>query len=107
LGAAVVRASWGADVAFTGAQILETGKAADNLQRILVDIGAGASEYTKPGQFIQAKVNDSKPGFFAIASPPDANNSGVVELLIKRQGGTAELLCDAKEGDDGTMRPRS
>lgn len=97
---AIVRASWGADVTFGDAQILETGKIADNLHRILVDIGAaGAAGYTKPGQFIQAKLDDAKPGFFAIASPPDANNAGVVELLIKSSGGAAELLCAAKEGE--------
>lgn len=44
------------------------------------------------------QVGDSKPGFFAIASPPDPNNAGVVELLIKDQGGAAELLCKANAG---------
>jgi len=98
LGAALVRASWGADVNFADAKILETGTAAHSLQRMFVDIGPAATGYTKPGQFIQAKMNDAKPGFFAIASAPGANNGNVVELLIKNQGAAAELLCNAKEG---------
>lgn len=48
------------------------------------------------------QVGESKPGFFAIASAPDPNNAGVVELLIKEQpGSTAELLCQAKAGGWG------
>jgi NAD(P)H-flavin reductase len=98
--ATLLRASWGADVAFTDAQILKTSKAADNLHRLIVDIGpAAAAAYTTPGQFVQAKTTaDGKAGFFALASAPDANNGGVVELLIKASGETAEALCAAREG---------
>ena len=64
-----------------------------------VDIGKLAGDYTKPGQFIQVKVGDTKPGFFAIASPPDPNNQGLVELLIKRQGDTAEAICAVAAGE--------
>jgi arabinosyltransferase len=99
LGAMILHAQWGADVAFTDAKILETGKAADNLHRCLVDIGSLASEYTIPGQFIQAKIAaNGKAGFFAIASAPDSNNAGVVELLIKPNGEAAEAICAATEG---------
>lgn len=99
----IVHAAWGADVVFKPAKILETTKIGDNLHRIILDIGADvAAEYTIPGQFIQAKVEESaKPGFFAIASPPDVNNAGAVELLIKEQpGSTAEALCKASQGDE-------
>ncbi len=68
------------------------------LQSVTVDIGKLAGDYTKPGQFIQVKVGDTKPGFFAIASPPDPNNQGLVELLIKRQGDTAEAICSVATG---------
>ena len=68
------------------------------LQSVTVDIGKLAGDYKKPGQFIQVRVNGSKPGFFAIASPPDENNQGLVELLIKRQGETAEAICSVAEG---------
>ena len=98
LRSAIVRANWGADVAFTDAVIVETGKAANNLHRLLVDIGTGVSEYKTPGQFIQAKVDpDGKAGFFALASPP--HSSSVVELLIKPNGEAAEAICAAAKGD--------
>ena len=44
------------------------------------------------------KVGDSKPGFFAVASPPDPNNAGVLEFLIKAAGETAERLAALPEG---------
>jgi hypothetical protein len=47
----------------------------------------------------RAQVGDSKAGFFAIASAPDANNQGVLEFLIKKQGDPAELLCAAAAGE--------
>lgn len=77
---------------------METEVAADNLQRLQVDIGPSVAQYLVPGQFIQAKVSDeSKPGFFAIASAPDVKNSSI-ELLIKRQGETAEALASVPVG---------
>ena len=48
----------------------------------------------------QIRVGDSKPGFYAIASPPDPNNHGVVELLVKAvPDSTAQLLADSKDGE--------
>ena len=48
----------------------------------------------------QIRVGDSKPGFYAIASPPDPNNQGVVELLVKAvPDSTAQLLADSQDGD--------
>ncbi len=45
------------------------------------------------------QVGDSKPGFYAIASPPDPNNAGLVELLIKSvPGTTAEILAGSSAG---------
>lgn len=68
--------------------------ATTQLHRVLIDIGPRAAEYTKPGQYVQVKADaDGKPGFFAIASAPDANNQGVLELLIKNAGEAAEKLC--------------
>lgn len=69
------------------------------LQKILLDAGPLAEGYKKAGQFVQVKIGESKPGFFAIASAPDPNNMGVLELLIKNQGGTAELLCGSSQGE--------
>ena len=68
------------------------------LQRIVLDIGQAAEGHLKGGQFVQLKVGESKPGFFAIASPPDPNNQGVVEVLIKNAGDPSELLCSQAAG---------
>jgi hypothetical protein len=55
-GSLLVRASWGADVQFTPAKVLEAQPAATQLHRILVDLGALGEGYTQPGQFVQIKV---------------------------------------------------
>lgn len=47
------------------------------------------------------KVGDSKPAYMAIASAPAAKGSEI-ELLIKNQGPTAELLCNVKAGQGAT-----
>lgn len=76
-------------------------KVAHGMHRVLIDAGADVTkEYKIPGQFVQVKVEDSKPGFFAIASPPDANNAGVIELLVKNAGETAEKLCSSSAGSE-------
>ena len=52
----------------------------------------------------QIRVGDSKPGFYAIASPPDPNNQGVVELLVKAvPDSTAQLLADSKDGENFSL----
>lgn len=53
------------------------------LKKLVLDIGSLAEGYKTAGQFVQIKVKDSKPGFFAIASAPDSNNQGLIEVLIK------------------------
>eukprot|EP01025_Chloroclados_australasicus_P055162 TRINITY_DN6613_c1_g1_i2.p1 TRINITY_DN6613_c1_g1~~TRINITY_DN6613_c1_g1_i2.p1 ORF type:complete len:257 (-),score=30.44 TRINITY_DN6613_c1_g1_i2:282-1052(-) len=63
------------------------------LHTLKIDVGPLSQGYSKPGQFIQIKVGESKPGFFAMASPPNSTNS-VLEILIKKQGETAEALCE-------------
>ena len=67
---------------------------------MIIDVGSFAEGYKTAGQFMQIKVGDSKAGFFAIASPPDSNNQGLVEVLIKDgpPDSTANLLCNATEG---------
>ncbi|KAI8106457.1 hypothetical protein M9435_001001 [Picochlorum sp. BPE23] len=96
----ILRASWN-DVTFGPAKVVEQKKIANGMHRLLVDVGADASKgYTVPGQFVQIKVEESKPGFFAIASPPDVNNAGMVELLVKNAGETAEKLCVLDAGSE-------
>ena len=58
---------------------------------------------------LQAKFGEEgKAGFFAIASAPGADKeNGVVELLVKDQGGTAEQLCAAEAGAAGSGPARA
>ena len=91
-----VCAGWGAEVEWSKGTVVETSKVAEGLVRVMVDIGQLAKGYTKGGQYLQLKVGDSKPGYFAIASAPSPERP--IELLIKNQGSTAEILCDSKPG---------
>lgn len=70
------------------------------LHKLKLSIGKLADGYKKAGQFVQVKIGDSKPGFFAIASPPDSNSDGLIEVLIKDggEGSTANLLCNISTG---------
>jgi hypothetical protein len=45
---------------------------------------------------LHLQVGEGKPGFFAIASPPDPNNQGLLEFLIKAQGEAAEALAGVR-----------
>ncbi|KAF5832117.1 hypothetical protein DUNSADRAFT_12128 [Dunaliella salina] len=103
----VARANWGAPVEFTSAKVLRNREVTPQAHQVFVDVGSLATGYTKPGQFIQAKVDpEGKPGFFAIASPPDVNNQGVLELLVKRQpGSAADAICDLQEGSELKVSP--
>lgn len=82
----VVRANWGAPVEFSTAKLVSNSKVAQQLHKVVVDVGDLAAGYAKGGQFMQIKVGEGKPGFFAISSPPDPNNQGMLEFLIKAQG---------------------
>lgn len=97
----VVRAGWN-DVSFAPAKITSNKAVTSSpvLNRLLVDVGAEAtSKYTIAGQFVQVKMSEEgKAGFFAIASAPDANNAGVIELLVKASGDPAEAICASGEG---------
>jgi len=82
-----VAAGWGDPVAFTPAEVVGSSKAANQLFKVQIDVGADvAAGYTKGGQYVQVKVGDSKPGFFAIASPPDPNNQGGLRLWLRAGG---------------------
>lgn len=76
------------------------------MQRLQVDVGKIAEGYMVPGQYIQMRIGEEKPGFFAIASPPDPNNAGVVELLVKSIPNTAsEQLAQLKAGEKVEVSP--
>ncbi|GLC41251.1 hypothetical protein PLESTB_001082400 [Pleodorina starrii] len=102
-----VHANWGAPVEFKPARVVSNSSAAAGpLHKVVIDVGPIAAGYAVPGQFIQIKVGDSKPGFFAIASAPGAHADGLLEFLIKgAPGTTAELLCGISEGAEVAVSP--
>ena len=77
--------------------LILTAYPAVQLVKITVDMGGLAKDYTKGGQYIQIKVGDSKPAFYALASAPAPDKP--VEIIVKNQGDTAQILCDSKAGD--------
>ncbi|KAL4858436.1 Fruit protein [Chlorella vulgaris] len=96
----IVYAHWGAPVEFKAGKVVSNEKEAEKQQRLMVQMGDGASLYTTAGQYIQAKFGEEgKAGYFAIASPPGADKeNGLVELLVKEQEGANHQLCTAQAG---------
>ncbi|XP_051145897.1 fruit protein pKIWI502-like isoform X2 [Andrographis paniculata] len=91
---------------WTSAPLVKVSSAAESLFHITVDVSASpelAGSYTQAGQYLQLRVRDpnSRPSFFAIASPPAAAVSrGIFEFLVKSvPGSTAERLCVLQKGD--------
>lgn len=101
----VVRANWGAPVEFSSAKVVSNSRVAEKLHKVVVDVGELAGGYQKGGQFMQIKVGEGKPGFFAISSPPDPNNQGLLEFLIKAQGEAAEALAALSAGAEVSVSP--
>ncbi|KZV48883.1 hypothetical protein F511_16690 [Dorcoceras hygrometricum] len=91
---------------WTPAPLVKISPAAESLFNITIDVSDSpelASSYTKPGQYLQLRLQDpeSRPSFLAIASPPSvAWSKGVFEFLVKSvSGSTSELLCGLQKGD--------
>jgi len=58
---------------------------ATGLRKIQIQVDASiTATYTAPGQYVQIKTGEGKPGFYAIASPPgDGESSGLFTFLVK------------------------
>jgi len=82
------------------ARLAETKRAGEGLQALLLEVPSSlAAGYAAPGQYVQLRVGDAdKPAFIALASPVGAH-AAALELLVKRQPGTAEALCELCAGD--------
>src|SRR5260370_30605310 len=52
--------------------------------------------YRVPGQYVQIKIGEHKPGFFALACGPGEAH---IELLIKRGSPIGDELAHVKAGD--------
>ncbi len=100
-------AQWGAEVQFSPARIVSNAPAASGLHVLTLDVPTDiAAGYARAGQYVQLRMGDNKPGYFAIATPPEAvggtgKGGRAWEFLVKRQGapgGTADLLCASAAG---------
>jgi NAD(P)H-flavin reductase len=68
--------------AFESGTVVKSLQDATNLKLIDIKVpDAVVKAYTNPGQYVQMKINDNKPGFYAIASPPDGRD--IFTFLIK------------------------
>lgn len=93
---------------FKSAKVLSNAPAAKAgaLHQLVLEVGPLAAGYTVPGQYMQVKVGDSKPGFFAVASAPGGAAPGTLEFLVKSApGATAELLCGLAAGAELAVSP--
>ena len=55
-----------------------------------------ATQYISPGQYVKIKVGDNKPGFYAIASPPDSRE--LLQFIVKETDNNV-FISGSKAGD--------
>lgn len=88
-------------MSFTPAQLVQRQQEAEGLTQIRLrpSDGAALSGYTRPGQFVQLKIGDGNPSYFAIAnSPGQAQESGALEFLVQDQTGVGAALAALPPG---------
>jgi len=102
---------WGDDIEFKSAKVISNDAAATGMRSITVEASDDIlGPYTLPGQFVQIKeTDDSKAGFYAIASAPGVT-PGVCEFLIKESEGNEwspgnQWLCGVETGAELIMSP--
>ena len=81
-----LKMSTSSDQIWRQASIVSNIAEAVGLRKILVQVDPSvAATYIAPGQYVQIKTGEGKPGFYAIASPPSTGgeSSGVFTFLIK------------------------
>ncbi|MBI3832003.1 MAG: NAD-binding oxidoreductase [Planctomycetes bacterium] len=84
--------------AFHPVAISETGPATRELVRLVL-AGPPAellAAYTSPGQYMQIREGEGKPGFFAIACGPGQDR---IEFLIKRGSPLADAIAAKRAGE--------
>mmetsp|Transcript_34204 Transcript_34204/g.45217 ORF Transcript_34204/g.45217 Transcript_34204/m.45217 type:complete len:302 (-) Transcript_34204:334-1239(-) len=87
------------DIEWRQVKVIQNVEAAQGSKSILIEPSADVSgSYTNPGQYVQMKKGDSKPGFYAIASAPGKGENGAFEFLIK-EAESNSWLTNAKPGD--------
>lgn len=79
-------------------KVVTNRKEAEGLRFIEIATSAAcAAQYTSPGQYVKIKVGEGKPGFYAIASPPDASRE-VMQFIVKETENNAYIAA-SKAGD--------
>lgn len=89
-------------MSFTPAHVVTRQPEAEGLTQLSLRPADGATlaGYTRPGQFVQIKVGEGRPAYFAIAnSPAEAQRSGALELLVQDQSGVGAALAALSPGD--------
>lgn len=76
--------------------IISNTREAEGLRMIEIEAPEIGAEYSTPGQYLKVKKGDGKPGFFAIASPPDKRS--VLQFLVKESEGS-QFFTSAQIGD--------
>lgn len=78
--------------------IISNKKEAEEMRIIEVQATASIAEsYKAAGQYVQIKKDGGKPGFYAMASPPDGRN--VLTFLVKESEANA-FLVNMKDGEN-------
>jgi NAD(P)H-flavin reductase len=81
-------AGWGS------VKVLNNVKEAEGLRTIDVEVSTEAAEsYLTPGQYVQMKSGESKPGFYAIASAPSKENNRFTFLIKETENNAAITGC--------------
>jgi hypothetical protein len=96
------------EVSFVPGKIANSKVDATGMKLIDVEVPEDIAQgYSTPGQYLQLKVGDEKPGFYAVCSPPDKRN--ILTFLVKETdgskaftslsaGGTCELSATMGSG---------
>ena len=78
--------------------ILSNKREAEGMRIIEVEASTSiAASYISAGQYVQIKKDGGKPGFYAMASPPDGRN--IFTFLVKESESNAFLVA-MKDGDN-------
>lgn len=97
----VIVRGWGGEVTWQEVSVKRNEEAAKGMRSISLDISPEtAAAFEIPGQFVQLKLGESKPGFYAIASPPSQKDT--FEFLVKETESNA-WLTSASAGDNLSM----
>jgi len=88
-----------ADVNWSQVKVVTNVEIAEGSKQIVIEPTSTILDtYSNPGQYVQMKTGDTKPGFYAIANAPGKGENGAFEFLIKETENNL-WLTNAKPGD--------